>query len=83
MSIYSPNYRDEAFHWAKLRKQKIDDFQRDRAEADLKLKHERTEAIRKGQEALKQMRFDVKNVMFQTKLELKVTALILSLRRAL
>jgi hypothetical protein len=65
MSMYFPNYREEAFQLATLRK------------------HERTEAIRKGQEALKQMRFDVKNVMFQTKLELKVTALILSLRRAL
>jgi dsDNA-specific endonuclease/ATPase MutS2 len=64
--------RDEAFQLAKVRKQKIDQFQRNKAEADLKLKEDRTEAIKQGQEALKQMRFDIKNAMFQTRLELKV-----------
>lgn len=87
--------RDEAFQIAKMRKEKIEEFQRNRAELDLKLKQDRTEAIKRGesnharlkcccvsfhrflagQEALKQMRFDVKNVMFHTKLELKVGVL--------
>lgn len=63
--------REESFQLASLRKHKIDEFERNKAEAALKQKEDRIEAIRAGAQALKQMRFDVKNIMFQTKLELK------------
>ncbi len=55
-----------------MRQKKMMEHAKEKAEADLKIKEDRIEAIKKGQQALAQMRFDVKNIMFRTKLDLKV-----------
>lgn len=65
-------FSQESFQIAHLRQKKIEEHLRAQQEHELKIKQERSEAIRKGERVLQQVRSDVKHVMMQTKLELRV-----------